>query len=56
MFCSTIFLLFVVMTISDSLENDKIMDCFPTETFIIIYFFIMKNTFIAGTSDKDIRF
>lgn len=47
---------FVFITVSDSLENDKIMHCFPIQTIIIIFFFIMKYTFIAGTSDKDIIF
>lgn len=56
MFCSIIFLFFVVMIISDFLENDKIMDCFFIEIFIIIFFFIMKNIFIVGIFDKDIRF
>lgn len=48
----------VVMTISDleSLEIHKIMHCFPTQTVIIYFFFIINYTFIAKTSDKDIRF
>lgn len=47
----------VVMTKSDSesLEIHKIMHCFPTQTVIILFFFIIKYTFIAKTSDKDIR-